>query len=204
MEGTMAEIRCFAANFAPRTWTLCWGQTIGISQNQALFSLLGTTYGGNGVQTFCLPDLRGRIPVGTGQSTTGAGTYTLGQKGGEETHTIITTEMPMHNHNVTVTAGSGAANASATLSATNSAGTLYTPGGNVLGADDGNGNITIYAGSGAVAAMASTSITLSNLVAPTLGVTLNPTGGTLPHSNIQPVMGMNYIICMQGVFPSRN
>ncbi|MEX6688794.1 tail fiber protein [Danxiaibacter flavus] len=203
MEGTMAEIRCFAANFAPKTWALCNGQTLAIAQNQALFALLGTVYGGDGIQTFSLPDFRSRIPVGTG--TGPVGTFVLGQKAGEEFHTLLATEMPAHNHPIAITAGTGQATANITLNGTDTAGTLAVPGGNLLGADDGNGNVTIYAsGTSTVAAMAAGSVTISNITAPTVGITLANAGGNLPHSNIQPVLGMNYIICMQGLFPSRN
>src|SRR6187399_1257120 len=96
-EPFLAEIVMFAGNFAPRGWAFCQGQILAISQNTALFSLLGTTYGGNGQTTFALPDLRGRVPVGTGQGP-GLPTMDLGQVGGEPTHTLITTEMPAHQH----------------------------------------------------------------------------------------------------------
>src|SRR5689334_8868100 len=95
----IGEIRFFGFNFPPRGWASCAGQLLSIAQNQALFSLLGTTYGGNGVQTFALPDLRSRVPVGVG-SNGGVGTYTLGEQSGTENVTLLTTQIPQHNHNL--------------------------------------------------------------------------------------------------------
>lgn len=89
----LAEMRLISFNFAPKGWALCNGQFLPINQNQALFSLLGTTYGGNGQTTFALPDLRSRVPIGQGPQFS-----TLGQAGGQEFHTVIQTEMPTHNH----------------------------------------------------------------------------------------------------------
>ncbi|MUT67222.1 phage tail protein [Paenibacillus sp. NEAU-GSW1] len=88
----LSEIRMFSFNFAPRNWALCDGQLLPINQNQALFSLLGTTFGGNGQTNFALPDLRGRVPIGVGDG------YTLGEQGGQEAHTLSISEMPAHNH----------------------------------------------------------------------------------------------------------
>ncbi len=96
-EPFLAEIRMVGFNFAPRGWALCDGQILPINQNQSLYSLLGTTYGGDGRTSFGLPDLRGRTPIHVGQSDSGTN-YTQGQKGGEETHTLSTNEMPQHNH----------------------------------------------------------------------------------------------------------
>jgi microcystin-dependent protein len=98
----LGEIRIFPYNFAPRGWAFCNGQILSISQNTALFSLLGTTYGGNGQTTFALPDLRGRVPNSSGQGP-GLSSYTLGQVGGTETVTLTQSEMPSHNHGVNST-----------------------------------------------------------------------------------------------------
>jgi microcystin-dependent protein len=95
----VAEIRMFAGNFAPKGWATCDGQLLPISQNTALFSLLGTTYGGDGKSTFALPDLQGSVPLGQGQSTTGTD-YFLGQQSGTDNVTLLQTEMPVHTHNV--------------------------------------------------------------------------------------------------------
>jgi len=200
----MAEIRCFAGNFAPKYWALCSGQTININTNQALFALLGTIYGGNGTQTFQLPDLRGRVPVGAGVSQS-LGTFNLGQKGGEETHTLLSAEMPQHTHTVTVTQGTGSASVGVTIHGSGNPGNATSPAGALSASDDGGGTIAFFADSGsATSAMAAGSISLSNLVAGVPGVTIGANGGTQPHSNLQPYIALNYIICMQGVFPSRN
>ncbi len=97
----LSEIRPFSFNFAPKGWALCNGQLLPINQNQALFSLMGTMYGGNGQTTFALPDLRARIPIGAGPG------YALGQQGGENAHTVNISELPTHTHQVTVSSASG-------------------------------------------------------------------------------------------------
>jgi microcystin-dependent protein len=106
-EPFVGEIRMFGFNFAPTNWALCAGQLMSIAQNTALFSLLGTTYGGDGVQTFALPDLRGRVPLSQGQGP-GLSNYDMGQRAGEENHTLIQTEMPQHTHLVSAAAASDA------------------------------------------------------------------------------------------------
>jgi microcystin-dependent protein len=100
-EPFLGEIRLFPYNFAPRGWAFCQGQILSIAQNTALFSLLGTTYGGNGVTTFALPDLRGRVAVSQGQGP-GLSPYSLGEQGGVESVTLIATQMPQHNHLISV------------------------------------------------------------------------------------------------------
>jgi microcystin-dependent protein len=116
-EPFLGEIRLMSFVFAPKGWALCNGQLLPINQNQALFSLLGTVYGGNGTTTFALPDLRGRVPISFGTSL--LGTHTLGEVGGEATHTLSLAELPAHSH---------------TVNGTNVAATTSTPQGNVLGA----------------------------------------------------------------------
>jgi microcystin-dependent protein len=179
MEGTIAEIRLFAGNFAPRNWAFCSGQIMAISQNTALFSLLGTTYGGNGQTTFALPDLRGRVPVGTGQGP-GLSNISLGQVAGEPTHTLIVTEMPAHNHQVALGAyADGTANTA-------------NPSGHVLstGQVPGGSLVNMYSDQAPTASLSPTQSSI--------------TGGSQPHNNMQPYLGMNYIICLFGIFPSRN
>lgn len=181
MEGTIAEIRMFAGNFAPRNWAYCQSQILSIAQNTALFSLLGTTYGGNGQTTFALPDFRGRIPVGAGTGP-GLSNYSLGQMGGSETYTVLNSNFPAHTHPL---------NGSITMPANAADGNADAPQGNYPAVLSGNNMYsTVNNGSG-----------LANMQ---LSLTAAPTGSQLPVNNIQPVMGMNYIICMFGVFPARN
>ena len=182
MEEYLGIIKMFGGNFAPRGWAFCNGQLMAISQYTALFSILGTTYGGDGRTTFALPDLRSRVPVGGGMGAgPGLPTITLGEVSGEANHTLIASEMPAHTHL------SAASSGNASQAAATSGATIATPG-----------------------ALSGRTFT------PTLGfntatpdVTLNPSsvglaGGSQPHNNMQPYLGVSYIICLEGVFPSRN
>ncbi|MGZ3861723.1 MAG: phage tail protein [Bacteroidia bacterium] len=180
MEGVMAVVTCFAANFAPKNWAYCNGQTLPIAQNQALFSLLGTTYGGNGVTTFALPNLQSRIPVGTGQGA-GLPNYTLGEMEGTENVTLTINNMPSHVHNGNVTLR---------LQADNTAATDTTP-------DFEYPSLF----SNAYATTPTAGVTM---MAPTIQATIAPTGGSQPVEVLSPYLGMNYVICMYGIFPSRN
>ncbi len=176
----MAVITCFAGDFAPKAWAFCNGQTLAIAQNQALFALLGTTFGGNGTTSFMLPNLQNRAPVGTGQGP-GLGNYTLGQAGGSATTTLTIANMPQHNHN---------GNLPVSLPCNNAAGTEASPDGMVpAGFTQG------------YAAAATASI---NMAAPAYTTTIQNAGGGQPFSKMPPYLGMNYIICLQGIFPSRN
>ena len=167
---TMAEIRGFGGNFAPRSWALCNGQLLSINQNQALFSLLGTTFGGDGRTTFALPDLRGRTPIGPGTGP-GLTTRKLGQRSGEEIHYLTLNEMPSHKHNV----NQGYDNTVDTHDPNN--------------AYPGNVGQPVYGTS-----------SNGNMAQATVGMT----GGSQYHSNQQPYLTINWIICMQGLFPSRS
>lgn len=160
----LCEIKIISWNFAPRSWAFCNGQFLPINQNQALFSLLGTTYGGNGQTTFALPDLRGRVPMHVG------GGFTQGQAGGQEAHTNTMSEMPAHTH---FEMGSN------------------NPGDQVIPTDNVFGQIAGLYGP-------ATNLTTLQPVAVT------NTGGSQPHENRQPFLVLNYIIALQGVFPSRN
>jgi microcystin-dependent protein len=177
-EPFLGQIMLVGFNFAPQGWAFCNGQLLSISQNTALFSLLGTTYGGNGTTTFALPDLRGRAAVGFGQGP-GLSNYDLGQSTGTETVTLTAGQMPSHNHLV-------AANAATA--------TVPSPG----GAD-------LAQSYDATARHAVNTYSTPPMTAP---VTLDPatvqqSGGSQPHSNIQPALALNYIIALQGIFPSR-
>jgi microcystin-dependent protein len=169
MEGFLGQIVLFAGNFAPRSWALCQGQILAISTNTALFSILGTTYGGNGQTTFALPDLRSRVPVGQGQGP-GLSSYALGQQSGTETVTLIAQQIPPHPH---------------TVNAYSDAGDTGKPANNFLGSID-NGYKSTSDGTQMSAAM------------------IGGGGGNQPHDNIQPYTTLNYIICVEGLYPSRN
>jgi microcystin-dependent protein len=176
----MTELKIFSFNFAPRGWAQCNGQLLPINQNQALFSLMGTTYGGNGQTTFQLPDLRGRIPVHAGQS------ITLGERAGEEFHTVTPSEMPTHNH--TFSASNVAVTATA-LNQTPGAAKTLAP---AIASKQGGGTqaVNIYGSGTASAAMAANSTTSM--------------GGSQSHENRQPIATLNICIALQGIFPSRN
>jgi microcystin-dependent protein len=208
MEGYMAEIRMFAANFAPRNWQYCAGQLLAISTNTALFSLLGTTYGGNGQTTFGLPDLRGRVAVGTGSGGTAGITVQQGQMSGTNNITLISSNLPPHSHTVTspkTVQVSGTITGSMIVNNTTTTGTLDTPGNNYLGLEQGGNGL--YEGSATTGkTLNAAAISVSN---GSLGVNLSSLGLTYAGSNYplnidMPGLGMNYIICIYGIFPSRN
>lgn len=180
-EPFVGEIRMVGFNFAPVGWALCQGQLLSISTNTALFSLLGTTFGGNGVTNFGLPDLRGRAPVGMGQGP-GLTDIVQGEMSGTENVTLLTTNMPMHTHPTSVqVAGTPTSNVTAP-SATNS----------VLGASGaGPGSASIW------------STEMANPVNLS-GVQAGVAGGSQPFDNRNPYLGTNFIIALNGIFPSRS
>lgn len=180
MDGTMSEIRMFAGNFAPKSWAFCQGQLLAINTNQALFALLGTMYGGNGVSTFALPNFAGRTAMGTG-SGAGIDSWTLGEVAGTPTVTLLTANLPMHNH------GSGTETAS--ISAYSDTGNLGSPTNARLASVTG-----LYSNKPANTALRSI----------TTAFNLSVAGGSQPISIQQPFLGMNYIICLSGIFPSRS
>lgn len=180
MEGTIAEIRMFAGNFAPLNWAFCSAQVISISQNTALFSLLGTTFGGNGQTTFALPDFRGRVAVGTGTGP-GLPTIILGQMAGAATVTLLTSNMPAHNHTITGTVS------------------MVANGGTDGLTDDPAGRR--LAGANIYTNFNNEPATMTPLQT---NLTVGVNGGSQPFSIMPPYLGMNYIICMFGIFPSRN
>ena len=180
MEADLAMVFMFAGNFAPRGFVSCEGQLIAISQNTALFSLLGTTYGGNGVNTFALPDLRGRTVIGQGQGP-GLSPYIEGQQGGAETVTLTSNQLPAHNHTIKANSGGG---------------TTGAPTGAYLAA----GSLT-GAGPNAVQLKTYTS-NQPNVILGAQSVT--NTGGGQPVSTVSPYLAMFMIIAVEGIFPSRN
>lgn len=162
----MGEIKIISWNFAPRGWAFCNGQFLPINQNQALFSLLGTQYGGNGQTTFALPDFRGRTPIHVGSG------FIQGQAGGAESHTVTNAEMPTHIH---------------FMQGTSAAATLADPSNNMLA----DVNTKLYRDEPSNA---------TTLFPPTV----TNVGGSQPHENRQPYLVLNFIIALQGIFPSRN
>lgn len=175
-EGMMGEIKIFAGNFPPKGWMFCQGQILPISQNTALFSILGTTYGGNGVTTFALPNLTGRVAIQQGQVWSGGTYYALGEMSGTETNTLTQAQMPVHTHGVVVT-----------VPASKDEGTSDDPTGKYL------------AVSGTNAYSNTSDVTLAPVSA-----TTNPVGASQPVNNMQPYLGINYIICVQGFYPVRD
>jgi microcystin-dependent protein len=170
----VAEIRIFPFNFAPRGWAFCNGQILPISQNTALFSLLGTFYGGNGQSTFALPNLQGSAPIHQGQGN-GLSIYDLGQQGGSEFVTLIQSEMPFHTH---------------TMMGSNQPGEDPTP--------SPTEAITRSVGASLYQTDTSNNIVQLNFQA------LSIAGGSLPHNNMMPYLTLNFNIALQGVFPPRS
>ncbi|KGJ95315.1 phage tail protein [Colwellia psychrerythraea] len=180
-EPFLGEIKMFGGNFAPRGYAFCNGALLAISQNQALFSLLGTIYGGDGRTTFALPDLRGRVAMSFGNGA-GLTNRPIGQRSGSESNTLIENQMPAHNHVITATAKCKGA-----------AGNANTAVGNVWSNDAGVSSAT-YSNAGADADMAAGAITAESA----------NTGANQSVNNLQPYLVCNYIIAIQGLFPSRN
>jgi len=163
-EPFLGEIKIISWNFPPKGWAFCNGQLLPINQNQALFSILGTTYGGDGRVNFALPNLQGRVPVHVGDG------IVLGERAGETAHTLNISEMPAHNH-VPVSN-------SASATQTGAAGNLW-----------GSSNVNPYAPA------ANTAMNPASIL---------PVGGSQPHENMSPYLVLNFIIALQGIFPSQN
>lgn len=174
MDGYIAQILLFAGNFAPMNWSFCNGQLLNINTNTALFSLIGTQFGGNGMTTFGLPDLRGRVVVGIGQGP-GLTNIAIGQTGGTENVTLLSTNMPSHTHQLlgSTLAGSTSVPTGSLLANTGTLDKEYT-------STSGAANVAMNAAS------------------------IGNAGGSQPFSIRNPYLGLNYIICLTGFFPSRN
>jgi microcystin-dependent protein len=174
----VAEIRIFPFNFAPKGWAFCDGQILPLSQNTALFSLLGTTYGGDGKSNFALPNLQGNVPIHSGQGS-GLSLYDLGESGGSQTVTLLDSEMPSHNH---------------ALNATTAAGTTADPNGAMF--SDGNWSFSGNTGK----------VQYYSTQPPNVSMGVNSTsvaGSSFPHNNLMPYLTLNFCIALQGVFPAR-
>ena len=171
----VAEIRMFGCNFAPRSWATCNGQILAIAQNTALFSLLGTTYGGNGQTTFALPNLQGKAANNQGQGP-GLSSYSLGQTAGSSSVTLVANQIPPHTHTAIGDDGDGV----------NGNG----PQGHAWATPAADRDINLYDTSGALVKMGATALANS--------------GGSQPHNNLMPYLVVNFCIALQGIFPARN
>jgi microcystin-dependent protein len=187
-EPFIGMIILFPYNFAPRGWAFCNGQIMSIAQNTALFSLLGTTYGGNGQTTFALPDLRGRVAVSSGQGP-GLSSYTLGQVSGTENVTLLTTNMPAHTHPIDIS--------SLSVNVKDAPGNTRSPVG-ALPAVEAAGVTATYSNNALAPGGAMAAGALSGTA--TAGVA----GGSQPFGIVQPFLTLNYCIALEGIYPSRN
>lgn len=200
MDPTLAEVRIFAGSYEPLSWQFCQGQLLSISVNTALFSLIGTIYGGDGQSTFALPDLRGRVPVGTGAGP-GLPVIDVGDVWGTETTTITTSQMPAHTHMI---AGAGAAPITGSITATMNVNTTAGSGGDpqnaFLGLDgSGSGLYASAATSGNAMAGSAINLNSNGLVVNLNGqVQIGVTGGSQPINLMQPYLALNYIIAVEG------
>jgi len=183
----VGEIRLFPFNFAPAGWALCAGQLLPISQNTALFSLLGTQYGGDGKSVFALPNLLGRAPISSGQGP-GLTNRTQGEIGGEETVQLLATEMPSHSHVLTP---------GGTLQAASGAGDQRSPSGTVPAAES-SGVTATYSNAVPDSSMKAGGVTFGGQA------TAAAAGGDTAHENRQPYLTLNFCIALQGVFPARS
>lgn len=177
----IGEIKMFGGNFAPRSWALCNGQILSIQQNSALFSLLGTQYGGNGTNNFALPDFRGRVPLNQGQGN-GLTQRVVGEQGGTEGVTLLTTQIPAHNHSMIA---------------------------NRVGADIDTPTAVSMPGKARVGAAGTAQLYTSAGTVPITFVAMLPqalaaTGGSQAHPNLMPTLAVTFIIALQGIFPSRS
>ncbi|HYM01971.1 MAG TPA: tail fiber protein [Stellaceae bacterium] len=180
LEPFIGQLMAFAGNFAPRGYAQCQGQILPISQNTALFSILGTTYGGDGRTNFALPDLRGRTPIHMGTAATGT-PYVEGEQGGAESVTLLAAEMPAHNHALVASAVSA---------------TTASPAGATLAEAHGGGrgttfDVDLYAAAGAATTLSPQQVATA-------------LGPATPHNNLQPYLTITWCIALQGIFPTRN
>jgi microcystin-dependent protein len=173
----LGEIRMVGFNFAPLGWALCNGQLLNISQNTALFSILGTTYGGNGTSNFALPNLQASAPMGYGNGG-GLSPRTWGETGGEYAVTLLQNQLASHNHGVACLAGGGSVNSPT------------APGNSVWASDGGRGAPPLFA-------VAATNVSMNV-------ADLQITGGNQPHNNMPPYLAVYFIIALQGAYPPRN
>jgi microcystin-dependent protein len=181
MDPFIGEIRAFGFNYAPNGWAFCDGRQLPIAQYSALFSLLGTSFGGNGVTTFGLPNLQSQASMHWGQGP-GLSPRVLGETGGESTVTLQTSQMPSHTHNVIGATGAGS----------------------VPGQLTGTPSSTVWLGNSTPVSAYSSLPAGVQLDATLANVAIGPTGGSQPHQNEQPLLAVNFCIALEGVYPSRS
>ncbi len=196
MDPLLGQIMMFAGTFAPANWALCNGQILPISEYTALFSIIGTTYGGNGRTTFALPDLRGRAPIHSGRAP-GLSTYNLGQKGGFEQVVLNIAQMPAHSH----TTGDIASEDQHILLSSAAAVNETPKPGDVPAVANFPGSITAQ---NVKSFGPPTNVVNGQTISGNAGLTISNTGGGKSHENRQPYLVMNYIICINGNYPPRN
>ncbi len=172
MQPYIGQILAVGFNYAPIGWAICNGQLMSIAEYSTLYALIGTTYGGDGVSTFALPNLQGRVPLSMGQAP-GMPNYAIGQMAGSETVTLTPSQLPSHTHMVT---------------ASSAAGTTNTPASNTLLAQNPQSAAKLYAPSSQLTPLSNASIGAS--------------GGNQPHENLQPLLAINFIIALEGIYPS--
>jgi microcystin-dependent protein len=200
MEPFIGQIIMFAGNFAPRGWAICGGQALSITQHAALFSILGTQYGGDGRTNFKLPDLRGRVPMGMGLAP-GLSQRSIGEQIGEELVTLRPENLAAHTHAATTTV-SGTLN-SATIRVSNEPGDSSDPEGRYLASSGTGRDAQEMYSSTHNATLAADAIQLSGSTS-SASTEIAVTGDSAPHTNLQPSLVMNYIICLEGVYPARD
>ncbi len=207
MEGTLSEVRGFAGPFAPRDWMYCNGQILAIQEYAALYSLLGTNFGGDGITNFMLPDLRGRVMVHKGQRP--GGEYRVfSEIGGIERVPLSVSDLPAHNHTAIAQGSTGGVSgtATATMHVNNGNGTIHTPKGNFLAAEENETNLYATSSSGTdtlndLAITVNTNYLYADLSG--VQVTVGNTGNGETHYNMQPFLVMSWIICVNGYYPQR-
>jgi microcystin-dependent protein len=201
MEGTIGEVRLFAASFAPKNWAYCDGSIVAIRANTALFSILGTTYGGDGRVTFGLPNLVNSVAVGAG-SGPGLTPRTIGETGGANAVTLLSNALPAHTHSLLITPSVSMSNTVATIPDPNATPPIPLP-----TAESSIANSVLSNGtslSSYIAATPDISLNAATVSVSAIATTPgNTIGGNQPHNNLQPSMGMAFVVCLYGVFPAR-
>lgn len=207
MEGYVGEIRGFGGSFAPQSWLYCQGQLLSINEYQILYTIIGTLYGGNGTTNFQLPDLRGKVPVGSGTSPVSGQSFSVGQYSGEQTHVLSMAQLPAHIHAAQTSGGTAAISGSATavMNVNNDEAEGKSPSGTFLSVSS---SPDIYAGS----ATAGQTLNANAITVNTSGLSVNVSGMSIqigsagsssPVSLMQPYLVINWIICYEGYYPTR-